>query len=883
MSGRGTEVGHRLARLLVRLASMLVPAGRREDWLEEWLGELRALRQARAGGGPSGGKDLPGSIEFAVGAIPHAVWMSMEGWTMDSLAQDLKYSMRVLRRTPAFTLVAALTLALGIGANAAIFSLVNGLLLRAPAHVQEPDRLVQIARSYEEAPRWDNFSWPALRAIRSDTHAFSGVAGYSSGSFVVGRGPDAERFIGQYVSGDYFDVLGVRPHLGRLIQPADDVEPGAHAVIVLGHSLWAGTFGSDPAVVGRTVQIGAAPYEVIGVAPRGFTGVETIGSPPALFVPTMQSPGYRGEALFDLWGASWVDVIGRLAEGVSIEQARASMAVTSTRLREAASVNDGILVLLAQGVGLDPEERREARQVSAILAMIVGLVLLLTCTNVANLFMARAAARRTEVGVRVAMGASRPRLVRQLITESSLVALLATALAVPVVALAGDLLPALFPYQLSTSVDADGRVYAFLIVTGLLAGLLFGAAPAWTASRRDVAVVLRDGAGTGGRVRTRTREALVVAQLGLSLGLVAGAALLGRSILNARSADPGFEHEELVAGVLDLFSTGRYDDTTGRELLREIVARTEQAPGVVSATFANQMPLTGGHSRASVTPAGREEPTFEAEYVVVGPRYFETLGIPIVRGRALGGFDDEPERVVVVNQSLASMFWPGEDAVGRELDRGGLWRVVGVAGDVQMRSLRARPMPAVYYPVAHEYDPLMALHVRTERGAGVDATIVRDVASAVDPELSVGTVVDLGSVLTASMGETRTIGYLVATFAGLALLLAVVGLYGLVSYGASQRVREIGIRIALGAEPESLVRLILRRGVALAVLGVASGLLVAWALGSALRGLLFGVTHTDPVVLAGAALVLLTAAGVAAWLPARRASRTDAAVSLRRS
>lgn len=865
-----------LAGLLIRLGSVLVPRSRRGDWLDEWRAEVAALEEARK----RGATGLPGSIAFAAGSIPHALWMRTEGWTMESVLQDLRFSARVLRRAPGFTIVAAGTLALGIGANAAIFSLVNGLVLRAPAGVQAPNRLVQVARSYETDPRWDNFSYPALRTIRREARALEDVAGYSGTSFVLGQGLDTRRVPGQFVTGNYFAVLGVTPRLGRLIQPSDDVEPGAHPVVVLGHSLWANRYGADPSIVGETVQIGAEPYQVLGVAPEGFTGIENIGTPPELFVPIMQNPGYRGEPLFDLWGASWIDVVGRLAEGVSFEEARASMSVVSARLRESAAVNEGIEVLLAEGVGLDPDARAAAKQISAILGMIVALVLLLTCTNVANLFLARAAGRKTEVGVRMAMGAGRRRLARQLMTESTVLAIFSTILAVPVVVMAGDLLPALFPYRLSVSVGADTRVYGFLIGIGLATGLLFGAAPAWAASRHDVGDALREGAGTGGRARTRMRDALVAVQLALSLALVAGATLLGRSVMNARSADPGFEPKGLLAAVVDLSATGRYDEATGAELFRAVLARAEETPGVRSATLANQMPLVGGHSRASVQPPDREDVWFEAEYVIVGPRYFETLGIPIVRGRALAA--DEPERVVVVNEALAAMFWPDANPVGQELDgEGGTWRVVGVAGDVQMRSLRSRANPGVYYPMARRYDPAMILHVSTEPGSGLDPSIGRRLVAEVDAQLPVGTVVDLGAATTASMGETRTIGYLVGVFAVLALALAVVGLYGLVSYTASQRVREIGIRIALGAEPTSLVRLILRRGIAIAAGGVVLGLVIAYGLGSALRGLLFGVSSTDPVALTAAAGSLVAVAAVAAWLPARRASRLDAAVSLR--
>ena len=861
------------ARALVRVMSFFVPSDRRAEWLEEWRGELVALQDARA----AGVFGLPSTIEFAVGALPHALWMRTEGWTMDSVLQDLKYAFRDLRRSPGFTLVAALTLALGLGANASIFSLVNGLVLRAPAEVQEPDRLVQIARSYETAPRWDNFSWPAMKLIGAEADAFSGVAGYSSRSFILGRGTETQRVPGQLVTGNYFDVLGVTPHVGRLIQPADDVEPGAGTVVVLSHDLWTRRYGADPSIVGTTVQIGAEPYEVVGVTPAGFAGIESIGSRPGVFVPATMLPGDR----FNQWGASWIYVVGRLNEGVTFTEARASMDVVSARLREASAINDDMVVLLAQGVGLDPEGRAQALQVSFILLLIVGLVLLLTCTNVANLFMSRAAARRTEFGVRMALGAGRPRLIRQLVTESSLLAFGATLLAIPMVVVAGDLLPLVFPFNVSVSLEADRRVYAFLIGIGLLAGLLFGAAPAWAASRHDVTDALREGASSAARSKTRLRDALVIVQLGLSLGLVAGAALLGRSVLNARLAEPGFETRGLVAGFLDLDATGRYDEQSGTAFYAELLAQAERLPGARAATLSSQVPIVGGHSRATVRPVGVDDLRFEAEHTVVGPRYFETLGIPVLRGRTLGGFENEPERVVVVNEALAGLFWPGEDPIGKELQGELTWRVVGLVRDVQMRSLRARANPGVYYPASQRYSPWMALQLSSESGRTWPRDVIQRTVAAIDPELPVSAVVDMRAGMTDSMGEARTIGYLVGAFAVLALLLAAVGLYGLVSYGASQRVREIGIRIALGAKPESLVRLILARGLAISVLGIGLGCVIAYGLGLALRSLLFGVAHTDVVTLGAASLVLMAAAGIAAWLPARRASRLDASISLR--
>ncbi len=388
-------------------------------------------------------------------------------------------------------------------------------------------------------------------------------------------------------------------------------------------------------------------------------------------------------------------------------------------------------------------------------------------------------------------------------------------------------------------------------------------------------------ASTSSRSKTRLSDALVISQLALSLGLVAGAALLGRSVLNARMAQPGFDPSGLVAGSVDLEASGRYDEESGRALFAALIAEAEQLPGVRSATLANQLPIAGGHSRSTVRPVGRDDVAFEAEYTVIGPRYFETMGIPMLRGRTLGGFDDEPERVVVVNDALASMFWPGEDPIGKELQGEPNWRVVGLVSDVQMRSLRSAGNPGVYYPASQIYRPRMALHLSSASGGAGLAEAIRSTVTRIDPELPVSSVVDLQAAMTASMGETRTIGYLVGAFAALALLLASVGLYGLVSYGASQRVREFGIRIALGAKPESLVRLILRRSVVISVFGVGLGLVISYGLGLALQDLLFGVGRTDGLTLGGAAVVLMTVGGIAAWLPARRASKVDAAISLR--
>ncbi|NNL31359.1 MAG: ABC transporter permease [Gemmatimonadetes bacterium] len=864
--------------LFLRVLSALVPRLERPEWLDEWRGELEALERERA----AGASGLPGTAEFVVGAIPHAVWMRVEGWSMDGLMQDARYSLRMLRRAPGFAIVAALTLALGIGANASIFSLINGLVLRSPPAIQEVDRLVQIGRSFEEDPKWDSWSWPAMRVIAEEGRVFSDVAGSSGEAFVLGRGETAERVFGRLVTGNYFGLLGVNPHIGRLIQPSDDVEPGGHRVLVLSHDLWVRRYGSDPDIVNRSVDVGGTAWEIIGVTPPGFVGIENVGFHPEVYAPSVMNAYIEEVRLTESWGWSWLDVVGRLEGEVTFAEARASMDVVASRLRSIDTVHDGIVVELAEGIGLDPVDRSEAARLSVILAVIVVLVFLLTCTNVANLFLSRASGRTTEVGVRRALGAGNGRLVRQFLTEGSLLAVLAIVLALPLVFAAGELLPRVMPYQVSVSLAPDARVFTFLLVIGIVAGLTLSVAPAWATLRSDTAQTLREGSSTVRRGKSRLQNALVVSQLALSLALVTGAALLGRSVLNAYSADPGFEARGLSAGFVGLYATGRYDRESGQAFYRSMYDAARSLPGVEHVTLASQLPLVGGQSRASVRPVGREDVSFEAEYNIVGPGYFETLGIPVLRGRALRGFDDEPEQVVVINEALATLFWPGEDPIGQELAGEPAWRVVGVVADVQSRSLRRPGNPAVYYPIAHQYLPWsMALVVGSGSGEARAPEAVRSVIASLDPDLPPAQVVDVQATVVDTMSETRTIGYLVSTFAGLALFLAVVGLYGLVSYGASQRVREFGIRIALGAEPSSLTRLILGRGVAISVLGIAVGGVVTYGLGRALGSLLFRVSSMDIPTFVAASVVLLLSAALAAWIPARRASRVDAAISLR--
>jgi predicted permease len=738
---------------------------------------------------------------------------------------------------------------------------------------------VPIGRSSVSEATWDAFSWPNVAWLREEARAFEAVEGWSLHQFALGEGEEAEYVLGHFVTGGWFDLLGSTPHLGRLIRVSDDVEIGGHPVVVLGHGLWVDRFGADSSIVGRLVSMDGSRYEVIGVAPLGYVGVNTTGLKPELFVPAIMNPGYGGSLPFDSWRWSWVNLVGRLAPGIDFERALGSSAALTAGLRGAHPDNAEIEVVLADGVGLDPVTRERTTDIARMLVLLVAVVLLLTCTNVANLFLARAADREAELGIRVALGAGRARVLRHLFAESIVLAMIATLVAVPAVLLGAELLPSLLPLDLIGSLAPDRRVWGFLIAVGLATGVVFGAAPAWMVSRRRAISVLRDGAATRRAERTRLQDGLVVVQLGLSLGLVTGAALLARSLDEARSADPGFESRGLTAGFMGLSGLV---ETEGEAIVRLDAAlrRLNESPGVKSASVASQLPIAGGQSMGSAAPVGRESEKVQVELNAVGPRYFETLGIPLLEGRPIGALDGEPERVAVINESLARLFWPDGGALGDHLAGTPSWRIVGVVPDVRMRSLRDPGNPAIYVPLAQDLQGRAAFVVSATPAAGPKIDMLREIVQSEFPGARLS-VVDVRSAVLDTVGDTRIMGFLVAGFALLALTLAVVGLYGLVSYGASRRAREFGIRIALGARPGTLSRLVFERVGLLTALGIVLGLALSVSAGRVLGGLLFGVGTFDVRAFLAALALLLTAAFAAAWLPARRAGRVDPVVSLR--
>ena len=723
-------------------------------------------------------------------------------------------------------------------------------------------------------------SWKAYELIRDAAPAGAQLAGFSDHQFGLDFEGETSLAIGQFVTGHFFEVLGIRPSVGRLFTAMDETEPGADPVVVLSHGFWVRAFGSDPSIVGRSISVDGQSLEVVGVTERDFVGPEKMGFRPSIFVPATMNQGYRGSLPFGSWQWSWIKMVGRLPTEATFEQASAALPALEQRLRLESERNEQLQLRIADGIGLDPVAQNTARDILLMLSVIAGLVLLATMATVVNLTIARATSRRHEVGVRMAIGASRGRVLSQLTTENVFLCLFATAVTAPLIWYASAALPAILPYRISTATTPDGTVVALMTALGLGMGLLLGAIPAWMTTRFHAATTLKEGTSTDGRRPTRLRDTLLVSQTALSMALLAGAALLGKSILNAHTALPGFDPDGLTAVSVSLEDGGESMRDVERAALVTLVRSATDLPDVSQATVANQLPIIGGQSMTSTGPIEREEMSPQVEYNVVGPNYFETLGIPLVRGRSFADAQGEPERVAVVNATLANLLWPDEDPIGRQLRGDPPWRVIGVVGDVQMRSLRSPANPAIYYPTSQAYQPRMVLIARSRSGNVMTTDeAARLIATA--PGISNNSPpIPIREEVARSLEDTRTMGYIVGGFAALAALLAGLGIYGLVAESVTLRTREMAVRLALGARPGALVDLMLRHAVRISFVGILAGLGASAVLGRSIERLLYAVEWTDPWALMGAAILLFASAVASAWLPARRASRISGTEAL---
>jgi predicted permease len=818
---------------------------------------------------------------------------------MTTLLQDIRYGARLLLRSPALTIVAALSLALGIGANTTIFTLVNAVLLN-PLPVKDASRLVSVATA---EPRngvltpLGAISRLNYRDLRDGNDVFSGMTVATFAPLALSGNGEPEQVFGQLVSGNYFDVLGAPLTAGRTFLPDEDSQPGAHPVVVLAHGFWQRRFGGRTDLIGQSITLNGQRFTVIGVAGEGFRGTGQLGGP-ELWVPlAMYREVLTGAALgfFDSRRALFYQAHARLKDGVTVEQASANMTALGKGLEESfPTENRGrtfTVRSLAEGT-LPPAFLQQLRLSGGLLMAIVGLVLLIACANVANLLVARATARRQEIAVRLSLGASRARLMRQLLTESLLLALLGGLGGIAVAFWARSLLWAYRPPFLQANaidLNFDGRVVAFTVLVSLVTGILFGLVPALQSSRPDMVTELKERTTVpSGSHWYSVRNLLVVGQVALSFVALLSAGLFLRSLANAQQIDPGFDGDRLMVLGMNAGTQG-FDEPRGRDLYRRAMERLAGVSGVESATISTGVPLFGGGLGRTVFRDGVDpkDPRNGRMTQVnqVGDDYFETLGITVVKGRPFTP-NDRPgaPAVVIINEVMAKQVWPNEDPIGRHLT---LFNdpvpreIVGIAKNIKYNSLGEEETPYLYLPLEQNYAPQVVVQVRASGDPSTLLGTVRRELQQLEPGMPLVDVNTYRAVFSQSLWAPRMGAWLLGIFASLALLLASIGLYGVMAYSVSLRTRELGIRLALGARQQDVRNMVVRQGVLLALGGVMLGMLVSAGLAQLVTRLLYGVSGRDPITFAIIPIVLMVVAVAAAYLPAWRASRVDPVEALR--
>ena len=832
---------------------------------------------------------------------------------MDSLIKDIRFAARGLLKRPGFTAIAVLTLALGIGANTAIFSVVNATLMRTPP-VSDPERLVFVFNG----PAGSVFSYPDYAAVRDQNDVFDGLVAWGGINVSLNSNDQTDLVSGAIVTGNFFDVLGVRAQMGRVITTEDDKTPGAHPVAVISKGLWQGRFAGDPNIIGRQLLLNGNTFTVIGVLPAGFDGLQP-AAPRDLYVPmmmqaTMRPPraGYSGEMNPDLLqarGNRWLFSVGRLKPGVSAAQAQSSLSLIAKQLEEAYPQSNrgrGSVLVSALSASDDPATRQQLSSVARLLMGVVGIVLLIACANVANLLLARSSARTKEIAVRLAIGATRARIVRQLLTEGVLLATIGGA--------AGLLLawwitrsfsaapPPTGALPVTPQFSIDLRVLLFTLGLSLLAGVIFGLAPALRASKpalipalKDDAVAFFEGTRTFG-----LRNLLVVTQVALSVVLLIAAGLFLRSLWQARTIDPGFDAEKIVGLPLNI-NLLRYTRAQGREFYRQVIERVEAIPGVESASLARIAAVSGNSSVRSLLIEGRagSDNQFRSEGAgaapgnnesvssnVIGPKYFQTMGIGLLQGRDFNAQDTEDHpAVVIVNEAFVRRHFPNADAIGKRLSFNGPqgpWReIVGVVSISKYRSLGEPPTPVAYIALQQNHETGMTLHVRTSVDPSSVAGAIRNEVQSLEKNLPLGNPERMSDRVANSLYAARMGAILLAVFGGLALLLASIGLYGVMSFAVARRTRELGIRVALGARPSDVFRLVLRQGMTLVIAGLVLGVGVAAMVTRLLASFLYGVSTTDALTFTVIPVLLTLVALLACYLPARRATKVEPLIALR--
>jgi macrolide transport system ATP-binding/permease protein len=833
------------------------------------------------------------------------------GGFMETLLQDLRYGARMMLKQPGFTTIAVLTLALGIGANTVVFSIINAVLFR-PRPVAEPERLVELYSSDARNP-YGFSSYQDYLSFRDQGEVFSGLAAYRPGRYKLGGEDGVEPVIGEAVSGNYFDVLGVKAFSGRTFLPEEDRTPGSHPVVVIGHDLWRRRFGADPALIGKPIKINNQALTVIGVAPPEYTGMLR-GLAAEVWVPVMMIPRL-GPADVNNRGDNWLFIVGRLKPEATLEGARARFDLISAQLREAypefwrqigangATLEKSVTILPESETRIPPGEGAAAYAFSAVVLTIINMVMLIACLNLANLLLARATARGKEMAVRLALGAARWRIVRQLLTESVALTALAAAAGVLLAmwlmnALAASL-PAFQGIRFAIDLQLDWRVLLYTSAFSFLVGLLFGLAPALQASRPDVIVNLKDGANVfaGDRRQSRLRNGLIVAQVALSAVLLVGAGLVMRSARNLNPINQGYDSLNLVVAPIRL-EERLYDRARSQDFYRRLAERTRALPGVREVVFAARLPAPGldrGRSPVGIEgyqPSPGEDMALETN--TIGPGYLMAMNIPITNGRDFDERDREDAPcVAVVNEALAQRYFAGGRALGKHLIKHAgqrpdqLCEIIGVVRDDKFQSLRTEPLPWYAFALSQSRSTSATMLVHTEGPPENLVPTVRREIQALDQTILVSNVLTLNDTFGPLLYFYRLFGLLVGGGGLLAIILAVIGIYGMVAYAVSRRTREIGIRMALGADKQKILRLVIRQGMILVVYGLGAGLLLALTLTQTLTSSIFeipiliGENATDPLTFGSTALLLIVVALLACYLPARRATKLDPMVTLR--
>jgi len=870
------------------------------DLMVQGYSPEEARRQARLGlGGPEQVKEM---CRDARGTR----WL-------EEFLQDLRFGVRMLLKNPGFTLVVVATLALGIGANTAIFGLVDALLLRPLPAVKAPAELVLLMRGDGGGP---TISYPDFTVLRERNEVLSDLALYTQAPISFGNNVRSEVVLGGVVSANYFDVLGITPTLGRTFLPEEDRTPGGHSVVVLSHSFWQSRFNSDRTLVGKTIVLNNRQFTIVGIAPPGFDG-ETPPMKVSMWVPVMMMSTMRWEPqsathdpLSDRHNENF-GAVGRLKQGVSVIEAQAALETINRQLEQTDPTpperslnpnNDRSLRLISpQGIMIG-SIREMAVTSSRLAGATVLTVLLIACANVANLLMARAARRRKEVAVRLAMGATRWRLIRQLLTESVLLALAGATAGLFLAYWINQLLMAFKPpfpppFTFTLDLSFDIRTFAFTFLLAVVTGVIFGLVPALQASRPDVLPALKDESNAESpRVRwLNLRNALVVTQVALSLALLISTGLFLRTLRYARQIDLGFKPDQVLAASFNLRLQG-YDEAKGREFYGQILERLERLPGVQTVSMSNLLPLGFMWLSTPVVPENREVPPNERVFagdVSVGSKYFETIGTPLLRGRDFTMQDTiKSSPVAIVSEKLAHSLWPeindpGE-ALGKRLRVGRSnpisCEVIGVAKDARnniFNRLDREPESTIYRPFMQNYSALASLIVRTDGDPRSLTSAVRREVAALDENLPPQNLQPLAETVSLASWSARTGAAVLGVFGLLGLVLAAIGIYGVMSYSVSRRTREIGLRMALGAETRDVIKLIVKQGLGLTLIGALIGLMLAIAVTRLLASLLYGVTATDPTTFAGVVLFVIGVAVLACYLPARRATKVDPMKALR--